>query len=147
VQGCFPSHLIFLRRHSSQARVTLRRFCRACDPFSAGRSSSSISDLMLSVGEGASWIVQSTAARVAASSSDISAMSGCEGNVQEESKYVSQNGVCAWMCLLIVASAVAACYAWSSTAEIARAWHETGHSHESTGRVVGRRMYGNAGGR
>lgn len=26
MQGCFPSHLIFLRRHSSQALVTLRRF-------------------------------------------------------------------------------------------------------------------------
>jgi len=28
VHGCVPSHLIFLRRHSSHARVTLRRFCR-----------------------------------------------------------------------------------------------------------------------
>lgn len=87
MQGCFPSHLIFLRRHSSQARVTLRRFWMGCDPFSAGLSSSSISDLMLSVGEGASWIVQSTAARVAASSSDISAMSGSGRNVEDDSEY------------------------------------------------------------
>lgn len=27
MHGCFPSHLIFFLRHSSQALVTLRRFC------------------------------------------------------------------------------------------------------------------------
>jgi len=32
VQGCLPSHLIFFLRHSSHARVTLRRFCMgSCD--------------------------------------------------------------------------------------------------------------------
>jgi hypothetical protein len=28
VHGCLPSHLIFFRRHSSHALVTLRRFCK-----------------------------------------------------------------------------------------------------------------------
>lgn len=31
LQGCFPSHLIFFLRHSSQALVTLRRFCKGAE--------------------------------------------------------------------------------------------------------------------
>lgn len=81
MQGCLPSHLIFLRRHSSQARVTLRRFWMGCDGAVSPSTvilSSSGSDLTLSAGDGASWMDQSPAgcdSMVAASSSDMLAAS------------------------------------------------------------------------
>jgi hypothetical protein len=59
VQGCLPSHLIFLRRHSSQARVTRRRFWIGCDGASGFPSSMSWSDLVLEDGEGGSAPCQS----------------------------------------------------------------------------------------
>jgi hypothetical protein len=62
VQGCLPSHLIFFRRHSSHALVTLRRFWRgmltaspAADCPPEGSSDSDLGpwpdDLTLSDGE------------------------------------------------------------------------------------------------
>ena len=61
MQGCFPSHLIFLRRHSSQARVTRRRFWMGCEGASGFPSalSSRSSDLVLEVGDGGSAPCQS----------------------------------------------------------------------------------------
>ena len=73
MQGCLPSHLIFLRRHSSQARVTRRRFWLGCDGALGSEGSISVSDLMPSAGDGASGSCQSLTDSGPASSSDISA--------------------------------------------------------------------------
>lgn len=67
MQGCLPSHLIFLRRHSSHALVTLRRFCTGmawCSVASSSDASAKSSvftllsgmDPTLPVGEG--WSCQ-----------------------------------------------------------------------------------------
>ena len=79
MHGCLPSHLIFFLRHSSQARVTLRRFCwgmfgpsapssRAPEASSdSGLTEVCVGDRTLSDGEAnSSWD------RPADSSSDIS---------------------------------------------------------------------------
>lgn len=72
MQGCLPSHLIFFRRHSSQARVTRRRFWMGWDGALGASSSPSLSDLMLADGDGASLSCQSWVEDWPASSSATS---------------------------------------------------------------------------
>lgn len=96
MHGCLPSHLIFLRRHSSHALVTLLRFCMGriclacCDP-AAGLVSTEASFFWFgSLSSGDVWNCDSeTVAEVSSlSSGDVNAGIFCAAIVDVEKYFL-----------------------------------------------------------